>query len=113
MQINGEKLTERSYSADQMVVMHQELCMSSKFVTAWRHHTYKETNSRNVANLLQFLDRQLLAAPDEKPSSSSRVEKPSPQFQRTPTRRTVLKAQSITVKCTVCNNDHPLSLCRF
>ena len=62
------------YSADQMVIVHKELCMSSKVVTAWRQHTYKKTNSPNVANLWQFLDRQLLAAPDEKPSSSSRVE---------------------------------------
>ena len=39
------------YSADQMEVMHQELCMASKLVTAWRQHTYKETNYPNVANL--------------------------------------------------------------
>ena len=57
------------------------------------------------------LDRQLLAVPDEKPSSSSRVEKPSLQLQRTPTRRTVLKTQTVTVKCSVCKNDHPLYLC--
>ena len=42
--IRGLKQAE-GYSADQMVVMHQEQCMSSKLVTAWRHHTYKETNS--------------------------------------------------------------------
>ena len=95
------------YSVDQMEVMHQELCTSLKLVTASRQHTYQERNSPNVANLLQFLDHQLLAVPDEKPSSSSKVKKPSPQFQRTSTRRTVLKDQSITVKCTVCNNDHP------
>ena len=108
--IRGLKQAE-GYSADQMVVMHQEQCMSSKLVTAWRHHTYKETNSPNVPNLLQFLDRQLLAVPDEKPSSSSRVEKPSLQLQRTPTRRTVLKTQTVTVKCSVCKNDHLLYLC--
>ena len=58
--IRGLKQPE-GYSADQMVVMHQEQCMSSKLVTAWRHHTYKETNSPNVP--VSYLLSQMRSLP--------------------------------------------------
>ena len=51
------------YTADQIVVIHFEQCMSSKLVTAWRQFTYDQTDPPTTSDLLQFLRRQSLSAP--------------------------------------------------
>ena len=104
------------YTADQMVAIHFEQCMSSKLFTAWRQFTYDQTDPPTTSDLLQFLRRQSLSAPDDKPSHSPKQSSPKQERilhpkHRLIQRKTVLKMQLTPDKCITCNAEHPLYLC--
>ena len=104
------------YTADQMVAIHFEQCMSSKLVTAWRQFTYDQTDPPTSSDLLQFLRRQSLSAPDDKPSHSPKQSAPKQERILQPKhrliqRKSVLKMQLTPDKFITCNAEHPLYLC--
>ena len=103
------------YTADQMVAIHFEQCMSSKLVTPLRQFTYDQTNPPTSSDFLQFLKRQSLSAPDDKSSHSPKQSSPKQERILQPKhrliqRKSVLKMQLTPDKCITCNAEHPLYL---